>query len=157
MPDKNDPATHEVFSDSKKAKPPIWIWIGLVVVLVIGGSVVFMSSPPETQQTQPAQPEKVTYWYTEASITDATFGGFLTANLDDKRTIAGSYLSSTLWKDRLLPNSDQEELRPYADKLVTETILMVASSDVAIDAPINEVFDRILAKPKIAERIGPPL
>ncbi len=98
---------------------------------------------------------KTPEWYSSAPIKTMTFADFLIATEEEQISVAALYLSDTLWKDYFTRSENHENLRRPSQRLVKETMLMVAS-DVAIEAELSGVFASIIAKPETAKALRPP-
>lgn len=154
MNDSTRRTTHEVYVNPNAKRVQKIVGAAVVLLLILGGVGVFTymnsrSQQPAQQDPAPQEPPPPlrTYWYSDAPILEKTFGDFLGSTQEDTNAAAALFLSGTLWKDRLDPAADHEEIRPYAGKLVTQTVLLVAS-DTPLDAKLSDVFAGIIAKPE---------
>ncbi len=165
MNDNAPQPTHEVFGSFGTNRTKKLVGAALVLLVVFGvAAFTFMDSgtqgtlPQESvaQEQAPNEPPPPprSYWYSDAPIADMTFGNFLGGEPKQTHAIAAHYLSSTLWKDQLNPVTNHDELRPYAEKLVAQTILLVASN-TPLEKNISDVFAGIIEKPENRKLLAP--
>jgi hypothetical protein len=165
MNDNAPRPTHEIYASSGAKRAQKIVGVGGIILVILGGTVLFNYSKSGTEESvsqkpapqevpSPVAPPSRTYWYSDGGIADMTFASFLGAKPEQTHAVAGLFLSGTLWIDRLDPATDHEELRPSAAKLVTQTVLLVAS-DTPLDAKIADIFAGIIEKPENRTLLGP--
>lgn len=142
---------HEVYVNPNADRMRKLMGLAVVLLVLLGGMAgLAYKSSRSGEATSPTH----IYWYSNASPEDMTFIDFLGSSHEEMEATTGLYLANTLWKDRLTVYTDHEELRPYALQLVRQTVLLVAS-DVPLEAPLDEVFADLIAKPEIRPLLEP--
>lgn len=146
-----DPA-HEVYVNPATERMQLLVRVGpvlLVVLALVFGYLYISTRAPE--DTTPA----VQYWYSSAPIKGMTFNDLLFAEPDIQQSVAGHYLAQTTWKQYLALYTSHEAVKPAANELVKQTVLLVAS-DTPLEADIKTVFDGIIADPVKNSMLAPP-